>query len=156
MPISLLSGSYLAYVHDWRKRPVRSDWPAAALAQQAEQTWNQLSTCPLDTVACDAWTAGLIAINTPSQPSVLLFGDPRFTPWVTAERVQRHGALWAWRPEDAEDGEPAPVAVLQDLGSRPDMRMQAGTWSIPWPRAQKQQPLVVQWRAYVPAACERR
>ncbi len=154
--ISLLSGSYLAYVHDWRKRPVRSDWPAAALAQQAEQTWNQLSTCPLDTVAGDAWTAGLIAINSPSQPSVLLFGDPRFTPWVTAERVQRHGALWAWRPEDAEDGEPAPVAVLQDLGSYPGMQMKEGTWSIPWPRAQKQQPLVVQWRAFVPAACERR
>ena len=153
--ISLLAGSYLVYVHDWRKRPVRSDWPAAAVAVQANQTWAQLSTCPLDMVAGDAWTAGVIAIHSHSQPSVLLYGDPRFSPWATPERAQTHGALWVWQPQDTSNGEPAAVDILMPLLQQPNMQVREGEWSIPWTRSQNQQPLVLRWRAVVPAACIR-
>ena len=151
--ISILSGTYLLRVHELRHRPVRTDWPAAALAQQAQATWAGLSTCPLDLVAGEVWLAGLIAIDAHGQPSVVIPGDPRYSPWGSADRVLQRGALEVWQPEDAPDGQPAPVGILAGMDQRSDMQLHTGRWQIPWPRAQAQQPLEVQWRAYVPQAC---
>jgi len=153
--ISVLCGLYLWKIADFRRSPVRSDWPSAALAQQAEATWNALSSCPLDTVASDAWTGGLVAIGAKSQPSVLIPGDPRHSPWATAKRLQQHGALRIWQLEEDADRD-APTGPYPVLDGLQGMRMHEGAWSIPWPRGQSRTQLVVQWRAYVPAACERR
>ena len=133
---------------------MRSDWPAAALAKQAEATWDSLSSCPLDTVASDAWTGGLVAIGAQSQPSVLIPGDPRHSPWATAERLQQQGALRIWQAQEDADRD-APTGPYPVLDGLQGMRLHEGAWSIPWPRGQSRAQLVVQWQAYVPAACER-
>ena len=80
-----------------RLPPTRSTcdtrWPQAALAAQAAATWDALSHCPLDVVAGNYWLAGLVAVPSTAQPSVLITGDARFSPWVTPARLLQGGAL---------------------------------------------------------------
>ena len=154
--VSLVSGLFLAYGAQWRQRPARSDWPAAALAQQARQTWDQLAgaQCPLDTVAGFYWLAGLVSTQPPLGASVLIAGDARYAPWITPERLRQRGALWLWRAED--DGlTPATPAPLDQLDGDSRIHMQQGQWQLPWPYNRQAAPLTLHWRAYVPVACTR-
>ena len=153
--ITILSGLYLFKIADWRQRPVRSDWPTAALAQQAEHTWAELSICPLDTVAGDTWMASLIATSIANHPSVLIPGDARYSPWATPQRLLTHGALWVWQSEDTDDGEPTPIAALTDIQSNLAIQVHQGRWSIPWAREPHQKALEIEWRTMVPMACIR-
>mgnify|MGYP001378660493 CR=1 FL=1 len=148
--ISVLSFSYLACVAQWRQRPVRTDWPSAALAAEARASWAGVSRCPLDVVAGQYHLAGALAVAlAPQQPSVLIHGDPRHSPWVTAARLRAGGALWVWQG----DAPPGPPAPLDQVAGEPGMRSIEGNWRIDWPREPAGRPFVVHWRAYVPAAC---
>jgi len=148
---SLLSAAYLAWGARWRQQPTRTDWPAAALAAQAQASWQALSSCPLDVVAGDYWLAGLVAAG-PGRPSVLIDGDARFSPWVTAQRLRAHGALWLWLADATPLAPPAPLDALR---ADADLVPRDGRWQLPWPRRTDGQPLSVHWRAYVPRACVR-
>ncbi|MGP1629939.1 MAG: glycosyltransferase family 39 protein [Giesbergeria sp.] len=155
--VSLLAGAYLATSAHWRHRPARTDWPAAALGAQAEATWNALAQCPLDTVAGNYWLAGLTAVDAPDRPSILIDSDPRYSPWITPQRLQAHGALWIWQPGAQSQGQ-APAAAprpLDQLQPGANMRLHTGVWNIPWPRDPSGPPLTAHWRAYVPTACAR-
>lgn len=148
---SLLSGAYLAWGGEWRQRPARTDWPAAALGTQAQGTWDTLSKCPLDTVAGNYWLAGLVAVTSSAQPSVLIYGNPKYSPWITPSLLQAHGALWIWQP----DVEPAasPPEPLGSVAANTPFEQREGQWSIPWSHDRSAAPLVVRWRAYIPQAC---
>lgn len=150
--VSLLTGAYLAWGAQWRQRPARMDWPAAAMATQAETAWAQHSHCRLDVVAGDYWLAGLVATASPQGPSVLITRDPRFSPWVTTQRLKQHGALWVWQldPGGADPQAPAPLDAVQD---DPALQLFQGQWDIPWPYAPRSEPLTMGWRAYVPKGC---
>ena len=150
--ISLLSGAYLAYGAQWRKRPARTDWPQAALAQHAQTTWKAVANCRLDAVAGDYWLAGLITVALPYRPSILIAGDERYSPWVTPQRLQAHGALWVWPGNTA----PESFRPLDKLLSETDMPWREGLWQVDWPRAATGEPLTVYWRAYLPDDCARR
>ncbi|HOB66946.1 glycosyltransferase family 39 protein [Ottowia sp.] len=151
--ISVLSGAYLAFIAQWRQRPVRTDWPSAALAAHAQASWDGVSQCPLDVVAGEYHLAGTLAVAlSPRQPSVLIHGDPRYSPWVTPARLQAGGALWIWTDDDASDVPPEP---LNRVAAQADLRPHDGTWQVPWPREPAGRPFTVHWRAYVPAACAR-
>ena len=158
---SVLCGAYLACGAQWRQRPSRTDWPAAALGAQAQGAWRTLSHCPLDTVAGDYWLAGMVVVASPDRPSVLIPEDARFSPWATAQRLQAHGALWVWQQQTpapapaAPPGPPMPPAPLDQLQDGPDMRWHEGVWRLAWRHDPAGPPLVVHWRAYVPAACAR-
>lgn len=159
--VSLVCGAYLACGAQWRQRASRTDWPAAALGAQAQAAWSALSHCPLDTVAGDYWLAGMVVVASPDRPSVLIDGEARLSPWVTAQRLHNHGALWIWQAA-APDQPPAPGAVpppmpelLATLQPSPGMPWHEGVWSIAWRHSPASAPLVVHWRAYVPAACAR-
>lgn len=152
---SLLCAAYLAWGAQWRQRPARTDWPAAALGAQAQNAWQALSHCPLDTVAGDYWLAGMVVVASPDRPSVLIPGDARFSPWATAQRLQHKGALWVW--QDGLPGLPpaAPPPLLDLLQPGPDLQWHEGVWHLAWRHAPAGSPLTVHWRAYVPAACAR-
>lgn len=152
--ISLLSGLFLTYGAQWRQRPARTDWPAAALAQQARQTWADLAgaQCRLDSVAGFYWLAGLVTTQPPLDASVLIAGDARYAPWITLQRLRQHGALWLWQAEDDGLQPVAPVPLDQLDGDR-GMRVQQGVWQLPWDYNAQAAPLTVHWRAYVPAHC---
>ena len=84
------------------------------MAAQAYATWDTLSTCPLDVVAGDYWLTALVTTARVPGPSVLINHDPRFSPWVSAERLQKNGVLWLWQdgehpPPPAPPGGPAPA-----------------------------------------------
>lgn len=148
-----LSAAFLAWDGPWRHRPARTDWPAQALAQQARQSWEEVSSCPLEVVAGGYWLAGLVALGQPHQPS-LLDNDARFSPWVTSRRLRQQGALWLWQDEGDDVSPPnllAAVAAAPDSG----LHVRSGRWQLAWPRMPELAPLVVHWRAYVPAACIR-
>lgn len=156
--VSLLSGLFLAYGAQWRKRPARTDWPAVALAQQARQTWADLAGahCPLDSVAGHHWLAGLVATQPPLNSSVLIAGDARYAPWMNLARLEQHGTLWLWQAEH-EGRHPSPPPPLEQLGQSPlspALRQHQGVWHLPWPGRAQAAPLTVHWRAYVPAHCQ--
>ena len=150
--ITLFMVVYMAWGAQLRKRPGRVDWPSAVIAQQADQTWQQHSQCPLDTVAGDYWLAGLVSAYGATRPSVLIDGDPRYSPWVGRGRLQQHGALWIWMDKSggAQAKPPEPLASLP-----PDakVRVHEGTWAIAWSHIPTGKPLELHWRAYVPLAC---
>ena len=152
--ISVLAGTYLAYGAQWRNRPARTDWPAAALGAQAQSTWSALSTCPLDVVAGNYWLAGLATVASPDRPSILIEGDPRYSPWVTLARLQEHGALWMWEAGAAGQRSAAPPP-LDQLHAGEGMGLHEGVWQVPWHYSAQKAPLTVHWRAYVPSACAR-
>ncbi len=148
---TLLSLAYLGWGAQWRQRPARTDWPQAALAAQAQAQWQALSTCPLQVVAGNYWLAGLVAVPLPSQPSVLITGDARYSPWVTRQRLLQQGALWL-RESNEPDSAPAPLDAVQP---GPQMQVVAGQWQTPWPHDRSAAPLTLHWRAYVPSHCRR-
>jgi len=152
--ISLLSGAFLAYGAAWRKRPARTDWPQAALAQQVQSTWQAQALpgpqCALDSVAGDYWLVGLVAAQLPGRPSVFINGDERFSPWITPQRLQAHGTLWLGLEGDLALPQQPMLAQLQAV---PGMRVQQGQWQIDWPERRLGSPLVIHWRTYVPADC---
>lgn len=151
--LTIFAGIYLTYGAQLRKRPARMDWPAVALAQQAQQTWSQVSSCRLDVVAGDYWLSGLVATAIGSHgPSVLITGDARYSPWVTPQRLQQHGALWL-RQEKDMDVYTSPPQPLEAVAQSTDFTVIDGTWNIAWAYDSKAQPLTVRWRAYVPASC---
>lgn len=149
--VTLFLVVYLSWGAQIRQRAARMDWPAAAMALQADQTWQQHSTCRLDTVAGDYWLAGIVSAYSPSRPSVLIDADPRFSPWVDPARLQSHGALWMWLPTEAAPVPPEPLASMP-VGEG-GLQVQEGVWHIAWPHAPAAQPLTLHWRTYVPARC---
>lgn len=143
---------YMSWGGQLRKRPGRVDWPAAAIAQQAQEAWQRHSLCPLDTVAGEYWLAGLVSAYGSTRPSVLIDGDPRFSPWVDLERLQQRGALWLW--QDKPGGRAAqPPQPLASLPLDDGRKIYEGVWQIQWPYAPAADPLILHWRAYVPASC---
>lgn len=151
--VTLFMMVYMSFGAQLRKRAARVDWPAHAIAQQAAQTWQTYAGhCALDTVAGNYWLAGLVSAYAPSRPSVLIDGNPAYSPWVDAQRLQQHGALWIWQPSAAAE-QAAPPAPLAQVGSTPALQQHEGQWQIAWPFAPSQAPLTLHWRVYVPQAC---
>lgn len=151
--LTIFAGIYLSFGAQLRKRPARMDWPAVALAEQAQQTWDQLSSCRLDVVAGDYWLSGLVATTMGAQaPSVLIPGDARYSPWISPQRLQQHGALWLRQNKDM-DAYAQPPQPLETVARTADLLAVDGTWQIAWAYSAKANPLTVHWRAYVPADC---
>lgn len=155
--ITVLAASYAAFGAQWRQRPARTDWPAQALAEKANTTWQQVAHCKLNVVAGDSWLAGLIATQEAAGPSVLIHDKPSYSPWVTLPRLQAQGALWVEElDKDGRSNEGlAPPAPLDAIQAGPEMQLQQGEWLLPWRHNPQGAPLRVLWRTYVPAACAR-
>ena len=97
----------------------------------------------------------MVVVASPDRPSVLINEDARFSPWVTAQRLQDHGALWIWQGGGPDQPQAKPPAPLNHLQPGPGMHWHEGVWNIAWPHAPAGPPLTVHWRAYVPEACAR-
>ena len=102
-------------------------------------------------VAGSIWEAGLVAEQQRPMPSVLIDGDARYAPWISAAHVQQTGALLVWRLGDYADAPEAPLLAAVPPAS---WRISEGQWSIAWPRNTGGAPLQIRWRAYVPIACQ--
>lgn len=158
---------YVGFGDKIRHKPSRMNWPEKALAVQAQNTWQTLSDCPLDSVSGDRWLGALVAMNS-DFPSQMISGPASHSPWMNAERLQKNGTLVMWQDGDDNDI----VLPLLDEMNVSDIRStnnvdntssviennqtalvkQQGQWQIAW-RDKAAEPLVVNWVAYIPSSC---
>lgn len=98
--IVLVSGLYFAhmrYGHQLTGKPLRGNWPQAEITTTLEGAWREeTGGAPLNIVAGDIWTGGLVAMRERAPPHVLINGDYAISPWLTPEDIARDGALITW------------------------------------------------------------
>jgi hypothetical protein len=71
---------------------------------------------PLTIVTGDPGIAELVALGSPSRPSIYFATTPERSPWVTAEDLQRKGAVVVWPTTDTAGTPPADIrARFPDL-----------------------------------------
>ncbi len=94
---SALYFAHLRYGAQLTARPLKGNWPQAEISRVLEGAWARETGAPLEIVAGDIWTAGLVGLGNPDPPSVLIDGDFSMSPWVSRERAARDGLLLVWR-----------------------------------------------------------
>ena len=131
----------LAYGAQWRQRPACTDWPQAALAAQAYGTWDTPEHLPL------MWWPEIIGdrlVTTARVPgcSVLINHDPRFSPWVSAERLQKWCAVAVARRRTPHPTGPHMEALPPPETVAPSGTAASGPLAWPFNNA----PMVLHWR----------
>lgn len=159
---TILSLVYVGFGDKIRHKPSRMHWPEQALATQAHDTWQSVSSCQLDSVSGDRWLGALVAMNN-DFPSQMISGPASHSPWMNTARLQQHGTLVMWQ----EDGDDIVLPLLAELDNKSMIVNNAhstlindksliktqGQWHIKWRDAQADTPLTVNWIAYVPSRC---
>jgi 4-amino-4-deoxy-L-arabinose transferase-like glycosyltransferase len=111
--IVLISGLYfghMRYGHQFTGKPLRGNWPQAQIATALEAAWREeTNNAPLNIVAGDIWTGGLVAMRERPPPHILINGDYSISPWLTPEDIARDGALITW-----SGTEPAALAAFAE------------------------------------------
>ncbi len=76
-------------------------YPARALAAAVEKDWSRMTACPLLIVVGPQFEAGMVSTYLAKPPKVLEGGDFRKSPWVRADEISTHGAVYvATHPAD--------------------------------------------------------
>jgi 4-amino-4-deoxy-L-arabinose transferase-like glycosyltransferase len=81
--------------------------PADAIGRFFSESFQRRTGQPLAIVAGDARMAELVAYGSASRPSVYFATEPERSPWITAEDIQRKGAVVVWPTTDTA-GTPPP------------------------------------------------
>jgi len=87
--------------------------PASAMGHFFSESFERRTGMPLAIVAGDPRTAALVALGSPSRPSLLLDATPQNSPWLTPEDVKKRGAVVVWPTTDTA-GAPPPQ-IKQDF-----------------------------------------
>lgn len=151
---------YVGFGDKIRHKPSRMNWPEQALAAQAQDTWQSLSHCPMDSVSGERWLSALVAMNS-NFPSQMISGPASHSPWMSTKRLQTNGTLVMW--EDGSDSDIV-LPLLDELRianpNQADLNndsigliKQQGQWQIAWRDTNAGKPLTVNWIAYVPSHC---
>lgn len=146
--VTILMAIYVEFGARIRHKPSRMDWPQVALARQADEQWQTLSSCKLDSVTGSDWVVLLVASYSKFAPSVMVSGSESYSPWMNSSRLQQHGTLALWPANEQPQ-----VPWLQPLAQHPDLIMKQGEWTIAWDKLPDREPLKVVWQAYVPRKC---
>jgi hypothetical protein len=83
--------------------------PAQAVASFFSDSFQRRTGVKLPIVAGDPRTAALIALGSPSRPSLFLDATPARSPWVTMADVQTKGAIVVWPSTDTTGTPPAAI-----------------------------------------------
>jgi len=129
--IVVIPAIYCSVVIDNRTRSdsklMRVNWPQEEIARQLASAWKTSTGHPLKIVAGPDWLAGLVGINNPDNPSILVDGDLTRSPWITPQKIERDGVLAVWLAADE------PVAEMQALTKSHDVQHSnfrlPGAWS---------------------------
>lgn len=160
--VTVLMIVYVGFGDKIRHKPSRMQWPEQALAIQAQDTWQSLSSCSLDSVSGDRWLGALVALNS-GFPSQMISGPASHSPWMSPERLQQNGTLVMWQNDDEvvlplldqlNVSEKNSAANVKTNDSKSDVLIKKqGLWQLAWREANIAEPLVVNWIAYVPSRC---
>ncbi len=128
------------------ERRTRANFPGAALALKAQETWAAHTDAPLRLVVSDIWLGGNLIANSPQRLAVLIDGHHFKSPWVKDKAVENCGALILDDTTEDSAGHAAPNPALDALMARAEF---AGTWTLPWAhpklRADSPERGVVRW-----------
>ncbi|WP_201600662.1 glycosyltransferase family 39 protein [Psychrobacter piscatorii] len=158
--VTVLMVVYVGLGDKIRHKPSRMQWPEQALSTQAQDTWQTVSSCNLDSVSGDRWLGSLVAMNS-GFPSQMISGPANLSPWMSIERLQENGTLVMWQ-EGTEDIvlpllDDVSVITATELTSNHTnvnaLVKKQGQWQIEWRDDKIEQPLLINWIAYVPSHC---
>jgi hypothetical protein len=85
--------------------------PANAMGRFFADSFARRTGQPLAIVTGDPRTAALVALASPSRPSVFFDFDPQRSPWVTADDIRKKGAVVVWLAADTTPAPPADIAA---------------------------------------------
>ena len=111
------------------ERRTRANFPGAALALKAQETWAAHTDAPLRLVVSDIWLGGNLIANSPQRLAVLIDGYHFKSPWVNDKAVENCGALILDDTTEDLAGHAVPNAALETLMARAEF---TGTWTLPW------------------------
>jgi len=104
--IVVVSGLYFGHMRyglALTGKPLRGNWPQHEISETLQARWNaETNNAPLRVVAGDIWEAGLVGLDDPNPPSVLIWGDYEIAPWVRPQEVEQYGALVVWSGDQPE------------------------------------------------------
>lgn len=101
--VSGLYYGHMAYGAQFTGKPLRGNWPQDQISTTLELEWARATNnAPLNIVAGDIWTGGLVGFHDRTPPSVLINGDFTISPWLTPEELERYGALAVWSGDQPE------------------------------------------------------
>jgi 4-amino-4-deoxy-L-arabinose transferase-like glycosyltransferase len=83
--------------------------PAAAMGQFFADNYQRRTGRPLAYVAGDLRLASLVAMASPSRPSLYFESRPERSPWATADDLRREGAVLVWPATDTTGTPPAAI-----------------------------------------------
>jgi 4-amino-4-deoxy-L-arabinose transferase-like glycosyltransferase len=74
--------------------------PAKAIATFFSESYQRRLGMPLRIVTGDPSTAALVALGSPSRPSLFVAAAPEISPWVTLKEIAEKGAIVVWPTTD--------------------------------------------------------
>ena len=136
---------YYGVVADALGKISRANYPATRLANTLDNIWDEQKLGPMKIVIGETWTAGTVSVVSKYQPLVLPYGLYSQTKAVTAELVQRCGALV--------------VLDLEEMRNRVSPEMQSflarankqGSFELYWNLYKKINPIKIDWAIIEPA-----
>lgn len=146
--VTLLMIIYISFGARIRHKPSRMDWPQTAMAHEADQQWQSLSSCQMDSITGSDWPVLLIASYSKFSPSVMISGKAVYSPWMSEQRLHQHGTLAIWL-----EGEQPNIPWLKSLAADQNLTVKQGQWVIGWNKLPERQPLKIVWQAYIPNHC---
>lgn len=70
------------------------NFPAAWVAKEVTSKWTSVTNCPLMYVVGPSFEATIVSAYSGHNPAVLEDGDFRKSPWITADLLKQHGAVY--------------------------------------------------------------
>jgi 4-amino-4-deoxy-L-arabinose transferase-like glycosyltransferase len=116
-------------IADRFERRTRANFPGAALALKAKETWAAHTDAPLRLVVSDIWLGGNLIANSPKRLAVLIDGYHFKSPWVQDKAVEACGALILDDTTADKADRASPNPALDALMARAEF---TGTWTLPW------------------------
>ena len=100
----------------WAAVDLNVNQPADGMARFFSESFQRRTGVPLPIVAGDQRTAALVALASPSRPSLFLAAEPTRSPWVTLNDIETKGAVLVWPTTDTAGTPPAVIrARFPDL-----------------------------------------
>lgn len=136
---------YYGVIADALGKVSRANYPATRLANTLDNIWDEQKLGPMKIVIGETWTAGTVSVASKYQPLVLPYGLYSQTKAVTAELVQRCGALVVL---DLVEMRNRVSPEMQSFLSRAN---QQGSFELYWNRYKKIHPIKIDWAIIEPA-----
>jgi 4-amino-4-deoxy-L-arabinose transferase-like glycosyltransferase len=138
------AASVLAGGHS--NKALKVQWPQAEMSSRFEEIFRAETNRPLQIVAGDIWTAGVVALTAPGKPSIYTDADPDRAQWITQERLAEGGALAVWQ---LKGDQPLPELLAKFIGTAPRKEI-----TFVWPDSASRPPLRIGYAVVPPTVVD--